>query len=121
MFMPVSWMGFFLHAAAPGDAFRELWAKSSILFYMLRTTGGLYAWIGASFLVAAQDPTRHLPWIKTSGAAMLFFVAVCVAAGVLYHLPPAMYLIDALLAGLGAFFLLRFSRRPWKNNNTVYD
>ncbi|HUT53906.1 MAG TPA: hypothetical protein VM658_11000 [bacterium] len=109
LFTPLPLAGWFMRAIAHGR-FPDLWASSSLLAYMLRTTGILYAWLGASFLLAANDPGRYRSWARLSGIMLLVMAATCAISGLIYHLPRVIYLGDGALAAIGGFFLVRFGR-----------
>ena len=78
--------------------------------FMLRASGALCLWLGASFMLAAENPGKYLPGIKLAAAMLLFYAAVAAAAGLLYKLPLSLFLADSGLAAIGGIVLLRFSR-----------
>ncbi len=111
LFAPMPLAGWFMRAMAHGRH-PDLWASSSLLAYMLRTTGIVYIWLGASFLLAATDPARYRGWVRLSGIMLLFTAATCAITGLVYHLPRVIYLGDGGLAGIGGLLITRFSMRP---------
>ena len=92
------------------DEFPHLWAKSGLMFYALRATGGLFAWIGVTFLVAAQDPKGYKSLIRANAYMFIVLGVICAVAGARYGLPRILFLADAVLSVVGGLVL--FWSRP---------
>ncbi len=111
--IPLAWMEWIM-TNFQSELFPALWSPSPLYNYMLRTMGGFIIWIGVTFMIAADDPSRYKWWIFASGVMLIFFSVLCAAYGLLYKLPLFFFLGDSIFSALGA--LLLFKSRPWRRN-----
>jgi len=106
---PMPTIGFFMRITNPGEGFDRVWANSSMLAYMFRTSGVTCLWIGISFLIAAKDPAGYAGWVKASGVMLVLLCLVGILSSLLHPPVHPILIADAILAGAGGLVILRFS------------
>jgi len=86
--------------------------KWPFFIYMLRVGAVMHVWLAATFILILTNPVKYQTLYWVNMLAVLAAAIMCVGAGIRVSVPVGLWLVDGLLALVGAVLLFLVRPRP---------